>query len=338
MTNPIALFINCVDTGPSRVEPLTLLKDFSNLTPGTSEWGSNSQSFNWSIENKYYSATIDVVAVPAPLLPGVNNPTLQENLSSSVEALVLAFRSGSASSFNLATHWRPFCDAIGPSVRILVCEKCEDNHIPSRRSIIEWCVDNAFELVELDSEEDDEEEDENEPFASGEYGVPRILAALNAHTWSNLEMKDFKPQAAGNSYRFPEEMAQGVETEKLEEASTAKDATSDERLKEIFENFNLTNDEGGIDDEEESFDQLFNKMAHLKNQSQNLPFEERRAFAEKVTMAFWRAIGGDEDELEGLDDGLWLVYRSNTCLRHLPALETGGWSPVYMMVIDKSSF
>ena len=39
-----------------------------------------------------------------------------------------------------------------------------------------------------------------------------------------------------------------------------------------------------------------------------MPFEDRKVFAEQVTMAFWRAIGGDEDELEGLDDDiLWHV-------------------------------
>ena len=35
-----------------------------------------------------------------------------------------------------------------------------------------------------------------------------------------------------------------------------------------------------------------------------MPFEDRKVFAEQVTMAFWRAIGGDEDELEGLDDDI----------------------------------
>ena len=40
---------------------------------------------------------------------------------------------------------------------------------------------------------------------------------------------------------------------------------------------------------------------HL-GQSENLQFEDRKVFAEKVTMAFWRAIGGDDDEIDGLDD------------------------------------
>jgi hypothetical protein len=29
---------------------------------------------------------------------------------------------------------------------------------------------------------------------------------------------------------------------------------------------------------------------------------ERRLYAEKVTLAFWRAVGGDNEEIEGLDE------------------------------------
>ncbi len=32
---------------------------------------------------------------------------------------------------------------------------------------------------------------------------------------------------------------------------------------------------------------------------------DRRAYAEKVTMAFWRAMDGDEDEIQGLADEDW---------------------------------
>ena len=70
----------------------------------------------------------------------------------------------------------------------------------------------------------------------------------------------------------------------------------------MLNSMNLLDCANGDPEDEESFEQLFNKMAHLKNQSQNLPFEECKVFAEKVTMAFWRAIGREEDEIVGLED------------------------------------
>lgn len=45
----------------------------------------------------------------------------------------------------------------------------------------------------------------------------------------------------------------------------------------------------------------------LKSQVDNMQLgsADRRAYAEKVTMAFWRAMDGDEDEIQGLADEDW---------------------------------
>lgn len=53
----------------------------------------------------------------------------------------------------------------------------------------------------------------------------------------------------------------------------------------------------GID----SFEELFQSMSLMKSQAESLQGAERKAYAEKVTMAFWKAIEGDPAEIEGLD-------------------------------------
>ena len=60
----------------------------------------------------------------------------------------------------------------------------------------------------------------------------------------------------------------------------------------------LTND----DPSDESFEALFSRMRDMKEKAESLPEEERKAYAEKVAISFWKAIGGDEDEIEGLSD------------------------------------
>ena len=40
----------------------------------------------------------------------------------------------------------------------------------------------------------------------------------------------------------------------------------------------------------------------LSDHAESLPHEERKQYAEKVVMAFWNAIGGDEDEVKISDD------------------------------------
>lgn len=55
-------------------------------------------------------------------------------------------------------------------------------------------------------------------------------------------------------------------------------------------------------DVEEDFEGLFEKFADFKETASRLPESERKAYAEKVVLQFWKAMGGDEDEIAGLDD------------------------------------
>ena len=87
----------------------------------------------------------------------------------------------------------------------------------------------------------------------------------------------------------------------------------------IAEGLDGDKDPGG-----ESFESLFARFAQMKRKhrsiihpplilfllnfvplsehAQSLPHEERKEYAEKVVMAFWNAIGGDEDEVKPHDD------------------------------------
>jgi hypothetical protein len=53
----------------------------------------------------------------------------------------------------------------------------------------------------------------------------------------------------------------------------------------------------GID----SFEELFQTMSLMKSQASTLQGADRKAYAEKMTMAFWQAIEGSPEEIEGLD-------------------------------------
>lgn len=53
----------------------------------------------------------------------------------------------------------------------------------------------------------------------------------------------------------------------------------------------------GID----SFEELFQAMSLMKSQASNLEGAERKAYAEKITMAFWHAIDGNPEEIQGIN-------------------------------------
>ncbi len=70
---------------------------------------------------------------------------------------------------------------------------------------------------------------------------------------------------------------------------------------------NLLNDDmqlfraiGSEDPGGESFEELFSKMAAMKERASAMSGDDRKKYAEQVAVAFWRALGGDEEEVDGL--------------------------------------
>lgn len=59
---------------------------------------------------------------------------------------------------------------------------------------------------------------------------------------------------------------------------------------------------GNEDPGDESFEQLFTRLRLMKEKAATLSPEERKIYAEKIAVTFRRAVGGDEDEIEGLFD------------------------------------
>lgn len=50
-------------------------------------------------------------------------------------------------------------------------------------------------------------------------------------------------------------------------------------------------------DENDDFTELFNQLHIMKESIQSMPLQERKQCAEQVVTAFWKAIGGDEEEI-----------------------------------------
>ncbi|TRY63180.1 hypothetical protein TCAL_04011 [Tigriopus californicus] len=57
----------------------------------------------------------------------------------------------------------------------------------------------------------------------------------------------------------------------------------------------------GQEPEMEDFEKLFAQFATFKEQSTNMSESERKKHAENVVLSFWNALGGDPEELAGLD-------------------------------------
>uniref|UniRef100_UPI001EAF53BF LOW QUALITY PROTEIN: alpha- and gamma-adaptin-binding protein p34-like n=1 Tax=Oncorhynchus gorbuscha TaxID=8017 RepID=UPI001EAF53BF len=192
----------------------------------------------------------------------------------------------------------------------------------SRHEAHQWCLAHAFELVELSPEDLPDEEDD---FPES-TGVKRIVQALNANVWSSVEMKDEhsggfglmsslvasrhnNPRPRTHPHRSSSSLpVEGVvdsgEPRRTEpnpdDRDTQVDTIVDPMLDlDIQELANLTAGDADV----ENFERLFTKLKEMKDKASWLPPEQRKLHAEKVAKAFWTAIGGDQDEIEGLSSG-----------------------------------
>ncbi len=58
----------------------------------------------------------------------------------------------------------------------------------TRRSILDWCIENEFELIELEAQEESEDEEVVDDFKESN-GIVRIIQALQAHRWPDMRLK-----------------------------------------------------------------------------------------------------------------------------------------------------
>ncbi|XP_064013970.1 alpha- and gamma-adaptin-binding protein p34 isoform X2 [Pogoniulus pusillus] len=185
----------------------------------------------------------------------------------------------------------------------------------NRQKAQEWCIKHGFELVELNPEELPDEDDD---FPES-TGVKRIVQALNANVWSNVVMKSDRTQGfgllstlAGGNCSIGSEENQDTESnpsaaDEKSQLDNREDGASTNSLQtdsvedpmldtDIQELANLTTRDSDL----ENFERLFTKLKEMKDKAATLPHEQRKLHAEKVAKAFWMAIGGDRDEIEGL--------------------------------------
>lgn len=221
----------------------------------------------WNIDNKYYTSQVLVHAVE----------NLSHKLSvEGVDALIV-YHDPQADKVEQELEQLASLATSLSSVEVLLfsCSAISDSLL--RDKVLNWCLHNKFELVELEQTGDSECDAEG-----NKYGIERIIEALHAHMWPNIVLKDKSC------------MGQTLEVNKIEEQ---------------FENIRLTRDpsetlrmqdmlDGIMGEENADFGELYGQLMAMKEHAASLPTNERRLVAEQVVTAFWKAMGGDLLEIE----------------------------------------
>ncbi|XP_078097363.1 alpha- and gamma-adaptin-binding protein p34 isoform X1 [Mustelus asterias] len=306
MEIPSALFVSCC---PGFVEE-NLVKDIIGADDLPEYTGPRNEvrSYPWTIDNKYYTATVQVCVAPDKF-------KLTKEIADTVEAFLIYFDSTTSSGLDEVSTWLPLTQEWTPEVLILVCDRVSDNGV-SRQTAQKWCIKYGFELVELNPEEVPDEEDD---FPES-TGVTRIIQALNANVWSNVEMKTDRPQdfgilssLTGVLENCGTEAETQVEYHSLVEPDAESLAEDSDRVAALQPDSVIADPMLHLDIQElatlttgevdcENFERLFEKLKEMKDKAATLPHEQRKLHAEKVAKAFWMAIGGDREEIEEPSD------------------------------------
>ncbi|KAK9497546.1 hypothetical protein O3M35_004246 [Rhynocoris fuscipes] len=311
---PSALFVSTCDENPENVIKLIL----NDLPLGKIE--DNVTMYDWHINTKYYEADIKLCSI--------NQKTLSSpEFASSVEAIIIIFDPISPRGFQPIFDWMPFLNEYEAEVKILICSRCQDsiNSALSKVKVQEWCVKEGFELVELEPLLDEEWQNEQDFIET--FGIERVIQALQAHIWPNLIMKERKDptsmsgllhggfcKSAHSPYdSHLDRLEKTVEQENSRTPGNVSDSgnskNNDGKYSNAPEDSNTpTNSRKPLDNLEPTLEELlshegtdfcdlFSQLPAMKEQASAMPREQRKKFAEDVVLAYWKAIGGDQDEI-----------------------------------------
>lgn len=260
-SKPSIIIVSCDGVEPNLLIKL-ITKNDNVSKHDTKSWALHQP---WRIDTKYYMADTDIYSTSKDALQ-------VDELNLNVEALLLHIDSTSDSGLEECKIWEKIQYKHDPSVKLLISNNFNEETKVSRSMATKWCLSNGFELVELNACKDMESEDE---IIKENIGIERVIEALHTHIWPNLVMKN-----GGKVYDKT-----GLEP----------------NINPLINNSSLENVKS-LDKNEESddFTELFSQFLVMKESIQSMPMRERRQCAEQVVSAFWKVIGGDEEEIADL--------------------------------------
>ncbi|XP_042215499.1 alpha- and gamma-adaptin-binding protein p34-like isoform X2 [Homarus americanus] len=294
-----------MEARPSLVVLSTHDKDMSSIVKGILEVEcvpepslilDEIKCWQWDMDNKYYTASVQLAAVSRP------DCSLSWILKHGEALLVYC----DSSQTDVLERLNGLLENVGdfePEVQLLVCDACtseEGNSGLSRLNAQQWCISNGWELIELNPVVNESEDSDTEDDFPESWGFKRIRQALHAHTWSNLNMKDCRGSRLNA-------VLQAVAS--MEDKTSDSVHETDEVLYSRLADMTVSDDElvdpiqlgSCLEGEDSDFENLFSNFVHLKRTAATLPPNQQRDFAEKVSLAFWKILGSDEDEVDRSD-------------------------------------
>ncbi|XP_023015893.1 alpha- and gamma-adaptin-binding protein p34 [Leptinotarsa decemlineata] len=254
---PGVIIVSCSNTKPKSL--IKLITKSSEITEDNETPGLIEHL--WSIDTKYYTANIKLIGLE-------NDFPRSERFNNNIEAIIILMDSNKSRGLEDLSKWDVFEHDCNLEVKLLVSNYCNNDTKVTKSDALEWCLKRGFEFIELfptNNQNDESEED----LIKEKFGVDRVVEALHSHTWSNLVMKvrDKSNENIGSN----------------KESRTSNDVLNKENFLP--------------DDDVDDFTELFSQLHMMKDSLQSMPMSQRKQCAEHMVTAFWKAMGGEEEEL-----------------------------------------
>ncbi|CAH8678550.1 hypothetical protein MS3_00004530 [Schistosoma haematobium] len=240
--------------------------------------------YELKIDCKYYSADIIIRSVDK-LCALSKSPEFLN-----VHGVIICFSGDKVSSWNDALKLMGLAISHDVSIRMLVCHTVNPSILfssePDAFSVMTRIIlDHEFELVEISPNEDTIEEGE-------EFGVKRIISILETHIWPNMKPKDQNNRNHSKSITNNKSLNNENHLNLVNNLSNNINKIHLNNNNNEYINSSLNN--------ESEFEELFKQLPIIRNEIASLNSTDRYNMAEKITCKIWRAIGGSEEEISGL--------------------------------------
>lgn len=322
------------------VESLPIANDGDNNNLDLGSPPSSSSTSLWTLDTRYYTATLSLER--SRIAGDDAGAPLEEG---STEAVILVFDPARGETFTAATEWWSALLASNPgtegeesdglqqqqgqqpAVKLCVAHGANDEGDDEengsggngcwRAEAEAWCVDNAFELIEVSSSAPPPSSSSDDDGSTG--GIARLRDALSAHAWPGLVLKS--PEEVEAARRAA--VAEAEEKRKRQRQKKEGGGANEEGESEYGGAYvpppppplAALHDEGDDDFDllvappsprgaagAEGLEQLLRSLAAARAAAATLSDEERRERAAEMALRLAEALGiedGESEEEEG---------------------------------------
>jgi len=292
------LLLHCFDFQKQSASDSVILKGiFKESQQEIQKIGESESSVIWTIDNKYYSVQVSIHSFTSQHTPHWIDIANQAN------AIIYVFHKDRDESFEELKKAVTMGQQ-NAEMRLCVAMNQNPDCVISEKTFSlfeDFCIENALELIDLDQELIHSEDE----VIKETFGIERVIEALSSHSWVGITVKNQpKPGQQKSGKDGLDDYISQKELDEMKDKIFGKMAPQ-EGKRQNEKNVNQE-DENLDDDLEEqidmdgaaAFDNALQMLSGLREQSKNLPDEERRKMAAKVALSFLAQMGLDDDEFD----------------------------------------